>query len=50
MIEDNKEKESNIEGTEEGKPEAAAKEEVVKMCEKLLANTVIEDYQIEIVG
>lgn len=30
--------------------EAAAKEEVAKMCEKLLANTVIEDYQIEIVG
>ncbi len=27
-----------------------AKEEVTKMCEKLLANTVIEDYQIEIVG
>lgn len=26
-----------------------AEEEVVKMCEKLLANTVIEDYQIEIV-
>jgi len=30
--------------------EASAKEEVAKMCEKLLANTVIEDYQIEIVG
>ena len=30
--------------------EAEAKEEVVKMCEKLLANTVIEDYDIEIVG
>jgi len=30
--------------------EAAAKEEVTKMCEKLLANTVIEDYDIEIVG
>ena len=26
-----------------------AKAEVVKMCEKLLANTVIEDYDIEIV-
>ena len=26
-----------------------AEAEVVKMCEKLLANTVIEDYQIEIV-
>ncbi len=30
--------------------EAAAKEEVANMCEKLLANTVIEDYDIEIVG
>ena len=30
--------------------EAEAKEEVAKMCEKLLANTVIEDYDIEIVG
>ena len=30
--------------------EAAAKEEVTKMCEKLLANTVIEDYNIDIVG
>jgi phosphoribosylformylglycinamidine synthase len=30
--------------------EAAAKKEVTKMCEKLLANTVIEDYDIEIVG
>lgn len=27
-----------------------AKEEVTKMCEKLLANTVIEDYEIEIIG
>lgn len=27
-----------------------AKAEVVKMCEKLLANTVIEDYEIEIIG
>lgn len=27
-----------------------AKEEVIKMCEKLLANTVIEDYSVEIVG
>ncbi|PKN14325.1 MAG: phosphoribosylformylglycinamidine synthase [Deltaproteobacteria bacterium HGW-Deltaproteobacteria-24] len=27
-----------------------AKAEVTKMCEKLLANTVIEDYDIEIVG
>ena len=27
-----------------------AKAEVVKMCEKLLANTVIEDYDIEIIG
>lgn len=30
--------------------EAVAKEEVTKMCQKLLANTVIEDYDIEIVG
>ena len=30
--------------------EAAAKEEVAKMCEQLLANTVIEDYDIEIVS
>ncbi len=30
--------------------EADAKVEVKKMCEKLLANTVIEDYSIEIVG
>ena len=30
--------------------EASAKEEVAKMCEQLLANTVIEDYDIEIVG
>ncbi len=30
------------------KDEATA--EVTKMCEKLLANTVIEDYSIEIVG
>jgi phosphoribosylformylglycinamidine synthase subunit PurS len=27
----------------------AAKTEVEKMCQKLLANTVIEDYQIEII-
>ncbi len=27
-----------------------AKAEVVKMCEKLLANIVIEDYDIEIIG
>jgi len=29
--------------------EAKAKEEVTKMCEDLLANTVIEDYEIELV-
>jgi phosphoribosylformylglycinamidine synthase len=29
--------------------EAKAKEEVTAMCEKLLANTVIEDYKIEII-
>ena len=28
----------------------AAREEAIKMCEKLLANTVIEDYEIEIIG
>lgn len=30
--------------------EEEAKAEVTKMCEKLLANTVIEDFDIEIVG
>ena len=30
--------------------EATAKEEATKMCEQLLANTVIEDYQITIVA
>jgi phosphoribosylformylglycinamidine synthase PurS subunit len=30
--------------------EVQAKDEVTKMCQKLLANTVIEDYDIEIVG
>jgi phosphoribosylformylglycinamidine synthase len=30
--------------------EEQAKAEVAKMCEQLLANTVIEDYDIEIVG
>ena len=29
--------------------EASAKVEVEKMCESLLANTVIEDYEVEIV-
>jgi phosphoribosylformylglycinamidine synthase len=29
--------------------EAKAKEEVIQMCEDLLANTVIEDYEIELV-
>ena len=29
--------------------EAKAKEEVAQMCEDLLANTVIEDYEIELV-
>ena len=29
--------------------ENKAKEDVAKMCEELLANTVIEDYEIEIV-
>lgn len=30
--------------------EAKAKEEVAEMCESLLANTVIEDYAIEIIA
>ncbi len=30
--------------------EEAARTEVTNMCEKLLANTVIEDYSIEIIG
>ena len=30
--------------------EAAAKAEVAEMCESLLANTVIEDYEIEILA
>ena len=30
--------------------EAAAREEVTQMCEELLANTVIEDYEIEIIA
>lgn len=30
--------------------EEEARTEATKMCEKLLANTVIEDYNIEIVG
>ena len=29
--------------------EKKAKEDLIKMCEELLANTVIEDYDIEIV-
>jgi len=29
--------------------EASAKKEVTEMCESLLANTVIEDYEIELV-
>ncbi len=29
--------------------EATAKKEVTEMCESLLANTVIEDYEIELV-
>ena len=30
--------------------EELAMQEVTKMCQKLLANTVIEDYEIQIVG
>jgi phosphoribosylformylglycinamidine synthase len=33
----------------ENKDEKSAKEEVTKMCEELLANTVIEDYEIEFI-
>jgi phosphoribosylformylglycinamidine synthase len=29
---------------------SSAKEDVVKMCEELLANTVIEDYEIKILS
>jgi len=29
--------------------EAKAREEVTKMCEEILANTVIEDYEIELI-
>lgn len=32
------------------KDEASAKAEVTEMCEELLANTVIEDYEIEIIA
>ncbi|MDF1562416.1 MAG: phosphoribosylformylglycinamidine synthase subunit PurS [Deltaproteobacteria bacterium] len=32
----------------EAKSEAEARERLVEMCEKLLANTVIEDYRIEL--
>lgn len=32
------------------KDEASAKSNLSDMCEKLLANTVIEDYHVEIVG
>jgi phosphoribosylformylglycinamidine synthase PurS subunit len=32
----------------DGADEAAARAELTSMCEKLLANTVIENYQIEI--
>lgn len=35
----------------EGETDAAkAKAKVTEMCERLLANTVIEDYRVEIVG
>lgn len=35
----------NLDEEDEGK----AREEVTKMCEDLLANTVIEDYEIELI-
>ena len=34
----------------EEKDAARAKERLTEMCERLLANTVIEDFRIEIVG
>ena len=34
----------------EAKDEAAAKAEVERMCESLLANTVIENYSVELVS
>ncbi|MFK7901812.1 MAG: phosphoribosylformylglycinamidine synthase subunit PurS [Nitratireductor sp.] len=33
----------------DAKDEASAKQSISQMCEKLLANTVIEDYAVEIV-
>jgi phosphoribosylformylglycinamidine synthase len=33
-----------------GSDAAAAKAEIAKMCDKLLANTVIENYAIEVTG
>ncbi|WP_127143241.1 phosphoribosylformylglycinamidine synthase subunit PurS [Pelagibacterium montanilacus] len=30
--------------------ESSAREEIDAMCEKLLANTVVEDYAVEIIG
>ena len=32
------------------KDKESAKKEVIQMCEELLANTVIEDYEIELLG
>ncbi|RXJ83731.1 phosphoribosylformylglycinamidine synthase subunit PurS [Arcobacter sp. CECT 8985] len=34
----------------DSKDQKEAKSEVENMCEKLLANTVIEDYSIELIG
>ena len=34
----------------EGNDPAVARQEVVKMCEELIANTVIENYRVEIDG
>jgi phosphoribosylformylglycinamidine synthase len=39
-----------IEITLNSKSETEAKKEIKDMCEKLLANTVIEDYRFEIEG
>jgi phosphoribosylformylglycinamidine synthase len=34
----------------DGQDEASARKRVEQMCEKLLANTVIEEYRVEAVG
>ncbi|MCI2393144.1 phosphoribosylformylglycinamidine synthase subunit PurS [Aliiroseovarius sediminis] len=45
---------SGVEGVRQGKvieldlADGTSEEDVIKMCEKLLANTVIENYRIEV--